>query len=106
MYYSGQHPTSLLSQSGFAINMRSRRHQRCGSVYINTGCVVLDVDASDDPCHGQQEFEFFNRYYDSHRYLPFLLHVTDKGDGHPPPQRTFTSENGRMPGRPKNACAR
>jgi hypothetical protein len=42
--------------------------------------VVLDVDASEDPCHGQQEFEFFNRYYDSHCYLPLLLHVTADGD--------------------------
>jgi hypothetical protein len=38
--------------------------------------IVLDVDASEDPCHGQQEFEFFNRYYDSHCYLPLYLHVT------------------------------
>ena len=38
--------------------------------------VVLDVDATDDPCHGQQEFEFFNRYYDAHCYLPLLLYVT------------------------------
>ena len=27
-------------------------------------------------CHGQQEFEFFNRYYDTHCYLPLHLHVT------------------------------
>ncbi len=32
-----------------------------------------DVDATDDPCHGQQEFEFFNRHYDCHCYLPLLL---------------------------------
>ena len=38
--------------------------------------VVLDVDATVDPCHGQQEFEFFNGYYDTHCYLPLLLHVT------------------------------
>lgn len=42
--------------------------------------VVLDVDASEDPCHGQQEFEFFNRHYDTHCYLPLLLHVTANGD--------------------------
>ncbi len=38
--------------------------------------VFLDVDATDDPCHGQQEFEFFNRHYDCHCYLPLLLHLT------------------------------
>ena len=42
----------------------------------NTKSVVLDVDATDDPCHGQQEFELFNGYYEAHCYLPLLLHVT------------------------------
>jgi len=42
----------------------------------NTQSVILDVDATVDPCHGQQEFEFFNGYYDTHCYLPLLLHVT------------------------------
>jgi hypothetical protein len=42
----------------------------------DTRRVVLDVDASDDPCHGQQEFEAFNTYYDTHCYLPLYLHVT------------------------------
>ena len=46
----------------------------------NTKCVVLDVDASEDQCHGQQEFEFFNRHYDSHCYLPLLLHITSDGE--------------------------
>jgi hypothetical protein len=46
----------------------------------DTKKVVLDVDATDDPCHGQQEFEFFNAYYDTHCYLPLYLHVT-AGDG-------------------------
>ena len=47
---------------------------------VNTKRVVLDVDASEDPCHGQQEFEFFNAHYDSHCYLPLLLHITADGD--------------------------
>jgi len=42
----------------------------------DTRHVVLDVDASDDACHGQQEFEEFNAYYDTHCYLPLYLHVT------------------------------
>ena len=42
----------------------------------DTRSVVLDVDATDDPCHGQQEFEFFNAYYDAHCYVPLYLHVT------------------------------
>lgn len=43
---------------------------------VDTRSVTLDVDATDDPCHGQQEFEFFNRYYDTHCYLPLHLYVT------------------------------
>lgn len=42
----------------------------------NTTEVILDVDATPDPCHGQQEFEGFNAHYDTHCYLPLLLHVT------------------------------
>lgn len=41
-----------------------------------TRSVIIDVDATDDPCHGQQEFEQFNAYYDAHCYLPLLFHVT------------------------------
>jgi hypothetical protein len=44
----------------------------------NTKSVVLDIDATDDPCHGQQEFEGFNAYYDSHCYMPLLMHLTDE----------------------------
>ena len=33
-------------------------------------------DATDDPCHGQQELEFFNAYCDTHCFLPLYLHVT------------------------------
>jgi hypothetical protein len=42
----------------------------------DTRQVIIDVDPSDDPCHGQQEFEFFNGYYDEHCYLPIFVHIT------------------------------
>ena len=42
--------------------------------------VILDIDAYEDPCHGQQELELFNGFYDSHCYLPLALFVTG-GDG-------------------------
>lgn len=38
--------------------------------------IVLDFDGTDDPCHGQQEFEFFNGHYDAHCYLPLLAFAT------------------------------
>jgi hypothetical protein len=38
--------------------------------------LIVDIDAYEDPCHGQQEFEFFNGYYNSHCYVPLALYVT------------------------------
>jgi hypothetical protein len=41
-----------------------------------TDRIILDLDAYEDPCHGQQEFQFFNSHYDSHCYLPLVLFLT------------------------------
>jgi hypothetical protein len=35
--------------------------------------IVLDLDHSDDPTHGQQEFAFYNHYYKNHCYLPLFI---------------------------------
>jgi hypothetical protein len=35
--------------------------------------VVLDLDATDDPLHGQQEGRFFHGYYDCYCYLPLYV---------------------------------
>jgi len=35
--------------------------------------VVLDIDASDVPLHGKQEFSQFHAYYDHHCYLPLYV---------------------------------
>jgi len=35
--------------------------------------LVLDVDASDMPLHGQQELREFHGYYDQHCYLPLYV---------------------------------
>lgn len=35
--------------------------------------IVLDVDATDLPLHGQQEGRFFHGYYDEYCYLPLLI---------------------------------
>ncbi len=40
--------------------------------------VVIDVDPTDDPCHGQQQLSFFNGFYDTSCYLP--LQVTVQAD--------------------------
>ena len=41
--------------------------------------IILDADATDDPTHGQQEFEFYHGYYDHHCYLPLLVYATADG---------------------------
>jgi hypothetical protein len=43
--------------------------------------VVLDIDATDDPTHGQQQFTAFQAHYDCHCYLPLI--VTAQVDGGP-----------------------
>jgi hypothetical protein len=36
-------------------------------------CVVLDLDVTDLPLHGEQEGRFFHGYYDSYCYLPLYI---------------------------------
>src|SRR5262249_30041160 len=35
--------------------------------------IVLDLDATDDPLHGEQEGRFFHGYYDCYCYLPLYV---------------------------------
>ena len=46
------------------------------SLPARTRRVIIDADPTEDPCHGQQEFEFFNGHYGCHCYLPVMIHVT------------------------------
>jgi len=43
--------------------------------------VILDIDPSDDPTHGQQVLSFFHGYFDQHQYFP--LFVFDGQTGFP-----------------------
>ena len=38
--------------------------------------ITIDLDPTDDPTHGQQEFTFFNGHYDTSCYLPLVATVT------------------------------
>ena len=52
------------------------RHRACPPRRI-----VIDMDATDDPAHGQQQFEFFHAYYGRHCFLPLLVFCSvDSGD--------------------------
>ena len=46
-------------------------------VPVDTRVVTLEVDATDDPCHGQQQLELFNGYYREHCYVPLLVHLAE-----------------------------
>jgi hypothetical protein len=39
--------------------------------------IILDLDATDDPLHGQQEGRFFHGYYGSYCYLPLYIFTED-----------------------------
>lgn len=41
--------------------------------------IVLDIDSTDDPTHGQQQLSFFHKYYDQHMYHPLLIFDGERG---------------------------
>lgn len=43
--------------------------------------LVLDVDATDDETHGDQQLAFFHGYYNEHCYLPLLVFAQAEGKG-------------------------
>ncbi len=40
----------------------------------------MDIDATADPTHGQQQLSFFHGYYENHIYHPLLIHDGDTGE--------------------------
>jgi hypothetical protein len=47
--------------------------QSCGAQVRKRGEILLDVDTTDDPTHGQQQLSFFNGGYDQYMYHPLLI---------------------------------
>jgi hypothetical protein len=45
----------------------------CGKQVRKRGEILLDVDSTDDPTHGQQQLSFFNGGYNQHMYHPLLI---------------------------------
>jgi hypothetical protein len=41
--------------------------------------VILDIDPSDDPTHGQLVLSFFHGYFDQHQYFPLFVFDGDTG---------------------------
>lgn len=41
--------------------------------------LILDLDPTDDPCHGHQQLALFNGFYDQYMYLPALVFERSSG---------------------------
>jgi DDE family transposase len=41
--------------------------------------IVLDIDSTDDPTHGQQQLTFLHGYYDQHMYHPLVIFDGERG---------------------------
>lgn len=52
---------------------RALEDEYVASLPEDTTEIVLDLDSTDDPTHGQQPFSFFNAHYDSYIYFPLLV---------------------------------
>ena len=69
-------PRELLAMSGAMVDWFV---QACGAGVRRRGEILLDIDSTDDPTHGQQEFSFFHGAYDQHMYHPLV--VTERHTG-------------------------
>ena len=61
----------LLKMAEFLVRLFIGRYNRAVPKQI-----ILDLDATDDPAHGQQELEFYHGYYRTHCFLPLLVYAT------------------------------
>jgi hypothetical protein len=52
--------------------------QVVASLPDDTTHVILDLDGTDDECHGQQELALYDGHYGCVCYVPLHLHVTDE----------------------------
>lgn len=66
---------SIWRISEWLVRSYARRLRRSGRRRI-----VLDLDATDDPTHGQQEFSFYHGYFGQHIYHPLLVFDAETGD--------------------------
>ena len=41
--------------------------------------IIIDLDPTDDPTHGQQQLALFHGYYDQHQYFPMMIFEGETG---------------------------
>lgn len=84
----------LVRMSYALANAVLKRHSK--RLKNQTRVITLDMDPTDDACHGQQQLSFFNRHYDNYCFMPMacfvqfdneadqylLAHVLRPGDAH------------------------
>jgi hypothetical protein len=58
----------LYRLSGVLLDVFAERHKKDSPKWI-----VLDIDSTVDPCHGQQELNLFSGFYDCRCYVPLLI---------------------------------
>lgn len=52
---------------------REFERQYVDALDAGTTLVVLDIDSTDDPTHGDQQLSFFHGFYDQHMYHPLVV---------------------------------
>ena len=85
------HTTGLSSQPTLsrlenAVDLRQLRtlvgeieEQYVRSFAVVPDVIVLDIDSTDDPTHGQQQLSFFHGYYDQHMDHPLVIFDGERG---------------------------
>ena len=58
---------------------RAYEQQYVDALEANTTLIVLDIDSTDDPTHGNQQLSFFHGFYDQHMYHPLLVFDAHSG---------------------------
>ena len=78
------HPT--LARLENAVEVRRLRALVCEieeqyvrSLSTAPAVIILDIDSTDDPTHGQQQLSFFHGYYDQQMYHPLLIFDGERG---------------------------
>ena len=81
---------ALFTTDAVAVGERGGR-RRCGRCccemeeqYVRSftappDVIVLDIDSTDDPTHGQQQLSCFHGYYDQHMYHPLVIFDGERG---------------------------
>jgi hypothetical protein len=64
----------LLSMTEALADRVIERHRK--RLYGRARRITIDLDPTDDPTHGQQEFSFFNSHYHGYCYLPMVCFLT------------------------------